>query len=49
MHALSLVQVGEVLYLLSKEGKDKFMGERVDTGDLGVFPAHCVNVVVPLP
>lgn len=40
---------GEVLYLLSKEGKDKFMGERLETGDLGIFPANCINVVVPLP
>ncbi len=38
-----------MLYLLSKEGQDRYMGERVDTGDLGTFPANCINVVVPLP
>ena len=37
-----------MLYLLSKEGKNRYMGERVDTGDLGTFPADLINVVVPL-
>ena len=41
--------MGEVLYLLSKEGKNCYMGERVDTGDLGTFPADHVDVIVPLP
>lgn len=43
------LQRGEMLYLLSKEGKGMFMGERVETGDLGTFPSSHVNVIVPLP
>ena len=44
-----LEQAGDILYLLNKEPGMKIMGENTRTGDLGVFPASCVDILVPLP
>ena len=45
----SLEQVGDMLYLLNREPQQMIMGENIRTGDLGIFPASYVNILVPLP
>jgi len=40
---------GDVLYLLNRVSKKRYLGENTRTDQIGEFPSEFVNVVVPLP